>query len=68
MTYKITKLYEKYPSLMVWSFFGLGVIFFMKGTIQPTIDPEVNIPVLVGEIFFAIGIIIGVILVLKRKR
>ena len=54
MTYKITKLYEKYPSLMVWSFFGLGVIFFMKGTIQPTIDPEVNIPVLVGEIFFAI--------------
>jgi len=68
MISKITKLYEKYPTLMVWTFFALGVIFFMKGTIQPTIDPAVNIPVLVGEILFGIGIIIGIILVLKRKR
>jgi len=65
----LVKLYKKKPSLFVWTFFGLGIIAFMFGTLFPPNDIQmVDQITLLGEGLFASGIIVGAILVVKRKR
>lgn len=56
------------PALLVWILFGAGVISFMVGTLNPVPDTEVDRITLLGEAFFASGIIIGAILVINSKR
>lgn len=64
----IKKLYKRKPTLYIWTLFGIGIILFMYGTVKPTIDPAINYAVLTGEIFFASGIIIGAILLVRMKK
>lgn len=64
----IKKLYKRKPTLYVWTLFGIGILLFMYGTIRPTIDPAINWVVLIGEGFFALGIIVGAILVVRKRK
>ncbi len=64
----IRTLFQKKPSLFVWLFFGIGIIFFMIGTIFPIDEPMINTTVFVGEVFFGIGILAGAVILLRRKR
>lgn len=64
----LVKLYKKKPALMVWTLFGTGIFFFVIGTLYPPSDIRmVDSITLLGEALFASGIIVGAILVLKRK-
>lgn len=56
------------PALLVWILFGAGVVSFMIGTLNPVPDTEIDRLTLLGEGFFASGIIIGATLVIKSKR
>lgn len=65
----LVKIYKKKPSLAIWTLFGIGILFFIYGTVLPTIDPAINFPVLIGEIFFGLGILSGAVILLRgRKR
>jgi len=65
----LVKIYKKKPALMVWTLFGTGIFFFVIGTLYPPSDIQmVDMITLLGEGLFASGIIVGAILVLKRKR
>lgn len=65
----IVKLYKKKPALMVWTLFGAGVLFFVVGTLYPPTDIQmVDKITLLGEGLFASGIIIGAILVVRKRR
>ncbi len=58
----------KKPALLVWILFGIGIIFFMTGTLNPVPDTEVDKITLLGEAFFASGIIVGAVIVVNSKR
>ena len=64
----LAKIFKKNPSLYVWIFFGIGIILFMVGTLHPVIDPMINTVTFVGEIFFGIGIIVGISIILSKRR
>ena len=65
----LVQTYKKKPALMVWTLFGAGIIFFTIGTLYPPLDIQmVDKITLLGEGLFASGIIVGAILLLKRKR
>lgn len=64
----IEKTIKKKPMLLVWLFFGIGILFFIVGTVFPIDEPMINTTVLFGEIFFGIGIITGAVILIKRKR
>jgi len=65
---KIEKTIQKKPMLLVWLFFGVGILFFIFGTVFPIDEPMINTTVLIGEIFFGIGIITGAVILIQRKR
>lgn len=56
------------PALLVWILFGAGVVSFMIGTLNPVPDTEIDRFALLGEVFFASGIITGTIIVITSKR
>jgi len=64
----IEKTIKKKPMLLVWMFFGIGILFFIYGTVFPIDEPMINTTVLIGEIFFGIGIITGAVILIQRKR
>jgi len=64
----IQTMFKKKPMLFVWLFFGIGILFFIHGTVFPIDEPMINTPVLVGEIFFGIGILTGAVILLQRRR
>jgi len=64
----IEKTIKKKPMLLVWLFFGVGILFFIYGTVFPIDEPMINTTVLIGEIFFGIGIITGAVILIQRKR
>ncbi len=65
----LVKVYKKKPSLMIWTLFGAGIVFFVIGTLYPPDDIQmVDRITLLGEALFASGIIVGAIILLKRKR
>lgn len=58
----------KKPALIVWLLFGGGIISFMISTLNPIPDTEINTINLIGQGFFATGILLGAYLVIKSKR
>ena len=67
MTTSLEKQFKKKPMLYVWLFFGIGILFFIYGTVFPIDEPMINTTVLVGEIFFGVGIITGAVILLQRR-
>ncbi len=65
----IEKTIRKKPALLVWLFFGIGIIFFTIGTLFPPTDIQmVDQITLLGEGFFASGIIVGAIILLRKRK
>ena len=65
----LVKLYKKKPALMVWTLFGAGILAFTIGTLYPPTDiMNVDLLTLLGEGLFASGIIVGAILVVRKRR
>jgi len=64
----LVKIFKKQPTLYVWTFFGIGVILFMIGTLYPAVDPMINFTTFAGEIFFGLGILVGASILLAKRR
>jgi len=65
----LVKLYKKKPALMVWTLFGAGIVFFAIGTLYPPTDIQmVDRITLLGEGLFASGIIVGAILLVRKRK
>ncbi len=65
----LVKLYKKKPSLMIWTLFGAGIVFFTIGTLYPPTDIQmVDRITLLGEGLFASGIIVGAILLVRKRK
>ncbi len=64
----IQRMFKKKPMLFVWLFFGIGILFFIYGTVFPIDEPMINTTVLIGEIFFGIGILTGAVILIQRRK
>jgi hypothetical protein len=64
----LEKTFKKKPMLLVWLFFGVGILFFIHGTLFPIDEPMINTTVLIGEVFFGIGIITGAVILIQRRK
>ena len=64
----IQRMFKKKPMLFVWLFFGIGILFFIYGTVFPIDEPMINTTVLIGEIFFGSGILTGAVILIQRRK